>query len=164
VEIDKIDKERPVLYVSKNGHGFYPKTGSIFRIFGLANDLTNKGHRYDNYNYINILNEDDKKFNPEEYGWFYSKIKFGIDGTKDIYIRNYLQKEEEGTKFQLVIPEYIYDIVPIVVVLLLLFIIINVLEIYLSYKSRTKRFVYLVFMYTIFVVILKLTKQMIESF
>jgi hypothetical protein len=164
VEIDKIEKERPVLYVSKNGHGFYPKTGSIFRIFGLANDLTNKGYRYDKYNYINILNKDDKKFNPEEYGWFYSKIKFGIDGTKDIYIREYLQKEEEGTKFQLVIPEYIYDIVPIIVVLLLLFIIINVLEIYLSYKSGTKRFVYLVFMYTIFVVILKLTKQMIESF
>lgn len=166
VEIDKLDKvkNRPVLYVAKNGHGFYPKSGSIFRVYGLANDLTDKGHRYDNYNYIQILNENDKFFNPEKYGWFYSRIRFGIDGTKDIFLRDYLIKEDEGTKLQLVIPEYIYDIVPIIMILFLIFIIIYVLEKYMSYVSKEKRFVYLVFVYTIFVVIVKLIKQMIESF
>jgi len=164
VEMDKTEKDRPVLYVAKNGHGFYPKSGSIFRVYGLANDLTNKGHRYDKYDYIPILKEDDKQFNPEKYGWFYSKIRFGIDGTKNIFIRDYLNKEEEGTNIQFVIPECIYDIVPIVLILFLLFVIIGILEKYMSYNSKSKRFVYLVFVYTIFVIIVKLIKQMIESF
>ena len=164
VEMDKIERKRPVLYVAKNGHGFYPKSGSIFRVFGLANDLTDKGHKYDKYDYIQILNENDKQFDPEKHGWFYSKIRFGIDGTKDIYLRDYLRKEEEASNLQLVIPEYIYDIVPILVILFLLFVIIGVLEKYMSYNSKAKRFVYLVFVYTIFVVIVKLIKQMIESF
>jgi len=164
VEMDKTEKERPVLYVAKHGHGFYPKSGCIFRIFGLANDLTNKGHKYDNYDYINILKQKDTQFDPEKYGWFYSRIRFGIDGTKDVFLREYLKKEEEISNLQLVIPEYIYDIIPILVLLFLIFIVIGVLEKYMSYKSKTKRFVYLVFMYTIFIVIVKLTKQMIESF
>lgn len=164
VEMDKIEKERPVLYIAKNGHGFYPKIGSIFRVYGLANDLTDKGYRFSDYEYIQILNENDKQFNSEIHGWFYSKIRFGIDGTKDIFLRDYLKKEEEGKNIQLVIPEYIYDIVPIIVILFLLFIVISVLEKYMSYISISKRFVYLVFVYTIFVIIIKLIKQMIESF
>ena len=45
VEFDQVEKEDDhiILYVAKEGHGFYPKSGMYFRYFGLANDITSRG-------------------------------------------------------------------------------------------------------------------------
>lgn len=43
-----------VIYIAKNGHGFYPKEGVFWRIYGLANDFTKKGKSLIAKNFIKI--------------------------------------------------------------------------------------------------------------
>lgn len=161
--VDKENKTRPIIYCAKFGHGFYPKNGCIVRMFGFGNDLTNKGFKFSNYNYIKILKQNDNIFNPELYGWFYSNIKFGVDGTSQIYKRDYLLNEDKGSKFQTFIPEYIFDITPNIVILILILILLKLLENYLNIQNRTKKTLFVIFIFSIFIFILKYLKEVLSK-
>jgi hypothetical protein len=160
---DKENKTRPIIYCAKFGHGFYPRNGCIVRMFGFGNDLTNKGFKFSNYNYIKILKQNDNNFNPELYGWFYSNVKFGVDGTTQIYKRNYLLDEDKGSNFQTFIPEYIFDITPNIVILILILILLKLLEIYFNIKDRTKKTLFIIFVFSIFIFILKYLKEVLSK-
>jgi len=41
------DENRPIVFIAKNGHATYPSTGRWWRIWGCANDLTEKGLKWD---------------------------------------------------------------------------------------------------------------------
>jgi hypothetical protein len=161
--IDKENKTRPIIYCAKFGHGFYPRNGCIVRMFGFANDLTNKGFKFSNYNYIKILKQNDINFNPELCGWFYSNIKFGVDGTTQIYKRNYLLDEDKGVMFQKIIPEYIFDITPNIVILILILILLKLLENYFNIQDRTKKILFVTFIFSIFIFILKYLKEVLSK-
>jgi len=161
--VDKENKTRPIIYCAKFGHGFYPRSGCIIRMFGFANDLTNKGFKFSNYNYIKILKQNDNNFNPELYGWFYSNIKFGVDGTSQIYKRDYLLNEDQGVKVQKIIPEYIFDITPNIILLILILILLKLFEIYFKIQNRIKKTLFITFIFSIFIFILKILKESISK-
>ena len=164
IEFEKYkDRERPILYCAKDGHGFYNKPGCIIRFFGFANDLTNKGFKYYDFNYIKIDKPEDRNFNPMLYGWFYSKIRMGFNGTKDIYKRNYLLEEEKGQSFQKIIPEIIYDIAPNITYLIFIIIISTCFEKYLNIKDRIKKTIYLIFIFVVFLSLFKIIKETINK-
>jgi hypothetical protein len=156
-------QKRPVLYCAKNGHGFYYKPGCIFRFFGFANDLTNKGYKYSDYNFIKIEKPEDKNFNPELYGWFYSKIRMGFDGTKDIYKRKYLLEEDKGASYQKLIPVSIYDFSPNFTYLIITILIMYFIEYYFNIQDRLKKTIYISFIFILIIIIFKLLKQTITK-
>lgn len=156
-------QKRPVLYCAKNGHGFYYKPGCIFRFFGFANDLTNKGHKYSDFNYIKIDKPEDKNFNPELYGWFYSNIRMGFDGTKDIYKRNYLLDEDKGASFQKIIPVSVYDFSQNFTYLVVTVLIMYFIEKYFNIQDRLKKTIYITFIFIVILILLKFLKQTINK-
>jgi len=157
------NRKRPVLYCAKNGHGFYYRPGCIFRFFGFANDLTNKGFKYSDYNYIKIDNPDDSNFNPELYGWFYSNIRMGIDGTRDIYKRKYLVNEDKGASYQKIIPEYVYDFSPNLTYLILGILLLYFIEKYFYIQDRLKKTIFIAFIFILIIIIFKYLKQNIKD-
>lgn len=157
------DQIRPILYCAKNGHGFYYKQGCIVRFFGFANDLTNKGYKYSDYNYIKIEKPEDKNYNPELYGWFYSNIRLGYDGTKDIYKRKYLLEEDKGALYQKIIPLSIYDFSPNFSYLVLTLLLLYLLENYLEIKDRLKKTIYVTFIFILMIIVFKYLKQTIKD-
>lgn len=164
IEFDKNEnRERPIIYCAKYGHGFYNKAGCIIRFFGFANDLTNKGFKYSDFNYIKIEKNGHKFFNPKIYGWFYSKIRMGFNGTKDIYKRNYLLEEEKGQIVQKIVPEIIYDIAPNITYLIFILILAFCFENYLIIKDRLKKTVYLIFIFIVFLSLFKIIKETINK-
>jgi hypothetical protein len=162
IDYDK-ETERPIIYVAKYGHGFYPKDGCFFRMFGFANDLTGKGYKYSDYDYIKISKSTDPDFNPEIYGWFYSNIRFGVDGTTQIYKRNFLLNEDQGTRYQKIIQKYIYNIVPSIVYLIFILIIMKSIQIYMKMKSESKKILYITFIYTLFIILLVFLQKTIKN-
>ena len=131
------NSKRPVIYCAKNQHGFYYKPGCIFRIFGFANDLTNKGFKYSNYDVVRINKPNDMNFNPNLYGWFYSNIRFGFDGTKQIYLRRYLIEEDKGTTHQKIIKENVVNISQNIVYLTLKSVYLNIYIFILHYIQQS---------------------------
>ena len=162
-QIDNVYTQRPILYCAKNGHGFYPKNGCVIRFFGFANDLTNKGFKYSDYDYIKICKPEDKDFNPEKYGWFYSNIKLGFDGTSSIYKRKYLLEEDKGEFLQKIIPESLYDLSPNITYLFLIIILMFLVERYFSIQDRIKKIMFLTYIFIIFIFVLKLLKETISK-
>jgi hypothetical protein len=65
-----------VVYSSLNGHGLYNKEGTVFRIFGLANDYLERGARW-NPNVIEIFGKDNQKFDIDTMGWTVYNGRFG---------------------------------------------------------------------------------------
>lgn len=155
--------KRPVLYCAKNGHGFYYKPGCIFRFFGFANDLTNKGHKYSDFNYIKIDKPEDKDFNPELYGWFYSNIRMGFDGTKDIYKRKYLLEEDKGASFQKLIPLSVYDFSFNFTYLVISILIMYFIENYFNIQDRLKKTIYISFIFILIIIIFKNLKEILNK-
>ena len=156
-------RNRPVLYCAKNGHGFYNKPGCIFRFLGFANDLTDKGFKYSDYNYIKIDRPEDTNFNPESYGWFYSNIRLGIDGTKEIYKRKYLLEEDKGANYQKFIPISVYDFAPNITYLLITILLMYCIEKYLNIQDRLKKTIYVTFIFILIILTLKLIKQTVKE-
>ena len=58
----------PVVYSAKGGHGCYPEEGTYVRIFGQANDITQKGIRW-TPRWVRLFSPTDEEFNPKEQGW-----------------------------------------------------------------------------------------------
>lgn len=57
-----------VAYVAKNGHGLYHKKGYAIRLYGLANDVMDKGIRWEP-RAEQIYLPNDSHFTPETMGW-----------------------------------------------------------------------------------------------
>ena len=157
------NKQRPILYCAKNGHGFYYKEGCIVRFFGFANDLTNKGYKYSDYPYIQIHKPEDKDYNPELYGWFYSNIRMGFDGTKDIYKRKYLLNEDKGTSHQKIIPVSVYDFSPNFAYLILSVLFMYLVENYFNIQDRLKKTIYITFIFILIIIIFNYLKETIKD-
>lgn len=154
---------RPVLYCAKNGHGFYYKPGCIFRFFGFANELTNKGYKYSDFNYIKIDKPEDKNYNPELYGWFYSNIRMGFNGTKDIYKRKYLLKEDKGASYQKIIPVSVYDFSPNFTYLIVSILFMYCIENYFKIQDRLKKTIYISFIFILIIIVFKFLKETINK-
>ena len=161
--IKENEKIRPVLYCAKNSHGFYYKSGCVFRIFGFANDLTNKGYKYSDFNYIKINKPENKNYNPELYGWFYSNIRMGFNGTKDIYKRNYLSEEDKGVSYQKFIPIYVYDFSLTFTYLVLSILFMYFIENYFDINDRLKKTIYISFIFILINITFKILKQTIKQ-
>jgi hypothetical protein len=58
----------PVVYSAKGGHGCYPEEGTYVRIFGQANDITQKSIRW-TPRWVRLFAPTDEEFNPKEQGW-----------------------------------------------------------------------------------------------
>lgn len=69
----------PVVYVAHYGHGLYPKAGTYVRIFGMANDVTTKGQRWEP-KLMRVYRDSDKRFDPKTMGWLYWPGKWGAHG------------------------------------------------------------------------------------
>jgi hypothetical protein len=64
----EMDNNKIVAYMSLNGHGLYPKEGTAFRLFGLANDHLNKGSKW--IPRVNLIfQRNDPNFDPNTMGW-----------------------------------------------------------------------------------------------
>lgn len=61
-EIERTEDGRPIIYVAKSSHANYPKPGTYFRIFFLANDKTNKGIKWDPNEVIDITEHSYSKY------------------------------------------------------------------------------------------------------
>jgi len=69
----------PIVFVAEGGHGNYPKAGTYVRIYGLANDQTNKGIKWDpKFNLV--YKNDDERFDPNVHGWLYFPGNYGAHG------------------------------------------------------------------------------------
>lgn len=62
------DHTHPIVYIAKGGHGCYPQPGNYVRIFGFANDETNKDMRW-TPNWVLIRSPQDPAFNTQKDGW-----------------------------------------------------------------------------------------------
>lgn len=69
----------PVIFISKGSHGVYPRAGVYRRALGFANDITNKGIRWEP-RIVRIYKEDDSRFKPEVMGWIYHAGEYGNRG------------------------------------------------------------------------------------
>lgn len=70
VNSDKVPIEngKIVVYSAVNGHGLYPEQGTVFRLFGLTNDYTEKGIKWEPKPVLIFL-KDSPYFNVETMGW-----------------------------------------------------------------------------------------------
>jgi len=64
-----LENGKIVCYVALTGHGMYPKEGIVFRLFGVANDHTAKGQRWEPKPF-QIFKFDNPSFNPSTMGFF----------------------------------------------------------------------------------------------
>ena len=62
------EETHPVVYSARGGHGCYPEEGTYVRIFGQANDVTQKGIRW-TPRWVRLFAPTDKEFDPKEQGW-----------------------------------------------------------------------------------------------
>lgn len=68
-DVEKVaGTERPVVYVAKGSHASYPEPGYWFRLYGAANDQTQRGFRWDPA-LEPILDADQAGYDADTMGW-----------------------------------------------------------------------------------------------
>lgn len=87
------DKYTPVIYSAYHSHATYPHKGSYFRIYGLANDNTDKGVKW-TPKLEKIVTLDHPQFNPATMGWVYFCGLWGEDGVNSLAHKTYFNKGE----------------------------------------------------------------------
>lgn len=78
-DIEYVSETHPVAYVARGGHGIYPREGTYVRIFGVANDVTDKGTRW-TPELIMVYPNTDPRFNAKTMGWLYPAATYGARG------------------------------------------------------------------------------------
>ena len=114
----EIEDGHIVLYVSKDGHGFYPKPGMYFRIFGLANDVTNKGKSLKPNIFIPINLTPPQNFSEVGLAYFCGKI--GKDGISSLNNRGWTYKMEEQVNPPPMISPVLYYIILAILTIIIL--------------------------------------------
>lgn len=91
----------PVVYIAQGGHGCYPSQGTYVRIFGFANDKTEKGIRWTPH-WVLIHPPQDPLFNPQKDGWILLPGNMGPQGVggvaKQKWFRDPLAELTAGNK------------------------------------------------------------------
>lgn len=91
-EINK-DKYSPIIYAAYHSHATYPHAGTYFRIYGLANDNTDKGVKWDP-KLEQVFTLDHPEFNPQTMGWVYFCGLWGDDGINSLAHKTFFNKGE----------------------------------------------------------------------
>jgi hypothetical protein len=108
-----------VLYSAKSGHGFYPNKGMYLRLFGLANDVTNKGKSLVPTVFIPITFPTSE--NLEETGLAYFCGKIGKKGISSVIDKGWLYKKEvESNPPSMINSSVYYSAVVLFTIILLL--------------------------------------------
>lgn len=89
----EFENDKPVIYAAYHSHATYPKAGSYFRIYGLANDNTDKGVRWVP-SVQRIYTKDEEAFNPDTMGWVYFCGLWGEDGINSLRHKTFFEKGE----------------------------------------------------------------------
>lgn len=82
--------DRPIGYIAMGSHATYPKTGVVFRYYGFANDLVEKGIKWDPQ-VIQVYNNANDKFDKSKMGWIYYGGRIGKDGIGSLSGRDFIQ-------------------------------------------------------------------------
>ncbi len=72
----EFENDKPVAYVALNGHGLYPKVGTVFRMLGVSNDYLEKGIRW-KPKVFEIYPINNPLYKKEEMYWAYFKGRLG---------------------------------------------------------------------------------------
>jgi hypothetical protein len=146
IDIKDIEKEGEhlVFYIAKDGHGFYPKKGIYWRIYGLANDLTEKGKMVENENYVNIpkpenaTNEDRKKI-----GLAYFCGLIGINGISSFMYKSWGYQIPSESSPPVLVSKTSYNLYVLILVLFV-FSLLFFLYIFGIYKLNRWKYPYFV--------------------
>ena len=98
-----LENGKIVAYVALTGHGMYPKEGIVFRFFGVANDHTARGQKWEPKPF-QIFKFDHPNFNPSTMGFFAYNGRLGgpmekgntdgITGLPDKAWYNYIDNQD----------------------------------------------------------------------
>lgn len=78
-----LEGTHPIVYIARGGHGTYPKEGIYVRFVGMANDITQKGLRWEP-KFIRVYQKNDERFDPKSMGWLYFPGTYGVRGVASI--------------------------------------------------------------------------------
>ena len=157
----EIEDGNIVLYSSKSGHGFYPRGGMYFRIFGLANDVTNKGRSLVPQTYIKIDVGGDI-LNPSETGLAYFCGKLGEGGIYSLMNRSWLYREEIEKNPPPLINPALYYIVLVGIMLLLAGIIYKIYNIGFRISKNNIKLYRISFLLTIILILLYIRNTILQ--
>ncbi len=92
-----VEKEgtHPVVYSAHYGHGLYPKNGTYVRIYGLANDVTGRGTKW-NPKWIRLYPETDSRFDPKTMGFMYFAGTYGRHGVGPMALQGWFMNSKDG--------------------------------------------------------------------
>lgn len=131
LDIKDIEREDEylVFYISRYSHGFYPQSGIYWRIFGLANDITDKGKNIIFTNYTNI----------SELGYFCGLI--GLNGISSFMSKSWINEIPIEDKPPILIGKLSYNIY-FIFISIILFSIFFFLYIIGIYTLKRLKYVY----------------------
>lgn len=81
----------PIIYLANGGHGNYPGAGTYVRMLGFANDITEKGLRWEP-KFIRVYPDSDKRFDPKSMGWLYFPGNYGARGVASVVYKNWFMQ------------------------------------------------------------------------
>ena len=81
----------PVVYIAKGGHGCYPEQGTYVRIFGFANDRTDKNTIRWTPKWVRLYEPEEQSFNAEVHGWPFLPGDFGPRGVTALGHKNWFR-------------------------------------------------------------------------
>lgn len=92
----QMEGTHPVVYVARGGHGSYPRAGTWVRVFGFANDVTNKGMRWTPevrriYRpFVDETEEAEPGYDADTMGWIAYDGNYGRRGVRGLAFRDWL--------------------------------------------------------------------------
>ena len=78
----------PIVYIARGSHAAYSKEGVYVRVFGLADDHTKEGIRWEP-NLIRVYQNNDERFDSKTMGWLYFPGKYGKRGVPPAYAQEW---------------------------------------------------------------------------
>lgn len=95
------ESTHPVVYIAKGGHGCYPEQGTYVRIFGFANDRTDKNSIRWTPSWVRLYEPEEQAFNPELHGWPFLPGDFGKRGVNALGHNNWFKNPTSELKYGL---------------------------------------------------------------
>lgn len=78
----------PVVFIAKGGHGSYPREGTYVRIFGFANDRTQKDIRW-TPKWVRLYEPEEPEFDPDIHGWVTLPGEYGKRGVSSLALKKW---------------------------------------------------------------------------
>lgn len=127
----KYEDGRILAFIALDGHGIYPNDGVYFRFFGLANDITNRGVKWDP-TAIPFFDRTDSRFDKNTMWWsvYCGKIG-GPDGISNLGTRGwFINADPENTNPPPGLSSLAYNVFLVfvyIIVIILVYIVVNLL-------------------------------------